>query len=73
MVIYYNMYRHVPQLSGNEREDTGGKGVTIEMENETSGTGLTTRQKWEFTIGARRKKGHEIAVKEAFEWKSRQE
>jgi hypothetical protein len=36
---------HEPQLSGNGREDTGGKGDTIEMENETSGTGLTTTQK----------------------------
>jgi hypothetical protein len=37
--------RDVPQLSGNGREDTGGKGDTTEMENETSGTGLTTMQK----------------------------
>jgi hypothetical protein len=36
---------HVPQLSGNVREETGGKGDTIEMGNETSGTGLTTTQK----------------------------
>jgi hypothetical protein len=39
------MTHQVPQLSGNGREDTGGKGDTIEMENETSGTGLTTTQK----------------------------
>jgi hypothetical protein len=37
--------RHVPQLSGNGREDTGGMGDAIKMENETSGTGLTTTQK----------------------------
>jgi hypothetical protein len=36
--------RHVPQLSWKGREDAGGKGDTIEMENETSGTGLTTTQ-----------------------------
>jgi hypothetical protein len=39
------VHRHVPHLSGNGREDTGGKGDTIEMESETSGTGLTTTQK----------------------------
>jgi hypothetical protein len=38
-------FRRVPQLSGNGWEDTGGKGDTIEMENETSGTGLTTTHK----------------------------
>jgi hypothetical protein len=35
----------VPQFSGNGPEDTGGKGDTSEMENERSGTGLTTTQK----------------------------
>jgi hypothetical protein len=66
--------RHVPQLSGNGREDTGGKGDTIDRENETSGTGLTTGQKnWEFAMRARRKKGHEIAARKEKEWKSRQE
>jgi hypothetical protein len=38
-------FRHVPQLSGNGWEDTGRKGDTTEMENETSGTRLTTTQK----------------------------
>jgi hypothetical protein len=37
-------FHHVPQLNWNGREDKGGKGDTIEMENETSGTGLTTPQ-----------------------------
>jgi hypothetical protein len=31
------------------------------------------RKKWEFAIGARRKKGHKIVAREAKEWKSRQE
>jgi hypothetical protein len=38
------LYIRVPQLSGNGRGDTGGKGDKIEIENETSGTGLTTTQ-----------------------------
>jgi hypothetical protein len=43
------------------------------MENETSGTGLTTTQKWEFEMRARRKKGHDIAARKEKEWKSKQE
>jgi hypothetical protein len=35
-------FHHVPQLSGNGREDTGRKVDTNEMDKETSGTGLTT-------------------------------
>jgi hypothetical protein len=38
-------FRHIPKLSGNGQEDTGRKGHTIEMKNETSGTVLTTTQK----------------------------
>jgi hypothetical protein len=61
-------------LSGNGREDTGGKGDTIEMENETSGTGLTTTQQLEVRNESQRKKGHETAARKAKEWwKSRQE
>jgi hypothetical protein len=61
-------------LSGNGREDAGGKGDTIERENETSGTGLTTTHKnWEFAMRARRKKRLEIAARKEKEWKSRQE
>jgi hypothetical protein len=59
-------------LSGNGQEDTGGKGDTTETEDETSGTGLTTKQNWEFAIEAKRKKkGHEIVAREAKEWMSR--
>jgi hypothetical protein len=59
-------------MSGNGREDTGEKVDTTEMENETSGTGLTITKNWEFAIGAKRKKkGHEIAARRAKEWKSR--
>jgi hypothetical protein len=44
------------------------------MENETSGTGLTTTQKnSEFAMRVRRKKGHEIAARKEKEWNSRQE
>jgi hypothetical protein len=38
-------FHHVSHLSGNGREEMGGKGDTTEIENETSGTGLTTTQK----------------------------
>jgi hypothetical protein len=42
---------------GKTREDTGGIVDSTEIENETIGTGLATTEKWEFTIGAKRKKG----------------
>jgi hypothetical protein len=59
---------------GNGQEDTGRNVDTTEMENKTSGTGLTTTKKWEFAIESiRKKKGHEIAVRRAKEWKSRKE
>jgi hypothetical protein len=44
------------------------------MENETSGTGLSTTKKWEFAIGAKRKKkGLEFLARRTKEWKSRKE
>jgi hypothetical protein len=63
-------FRHVPKLSGNGQEDTGGKGHTIEMKNETSVTVLTTTQKLGVLMRARRSTGHEIAAIKAKEWKS---
>jgi hypothetical protein len=47
---------------------------STEIENETIGTGLATTEKWEFTIGAKRKKkGHEIAARRVKDWDSRKE